>query len=420
MLCDFYLISNKRETFDIHGLVQLATRDWLKMQGQFSEWRKKFIMRIFKFFPDDYKIEHWPICNILLPHADAMVSHEPGTDSMAKTWIGNLDAAGAYATNNGLAAIAEHILRPALIRSQQVFGPNEAATMNIELLLGLALQMQRKHDEVDLLDQKILASEAEILAGGSNNPHALYHLAASLHRQGQFEEAVIHLQRALDICEKSNGPKHDSTLSFCHQLGKTLAAQGSEQYPEAETMLRRVFEGVMETQRDNFLSTVQVTRSLGNLWRERGQLEEPESLLRKVVLYDKKLLSPSSPMRLHGLAALGTTMFAQENFEAPSEELTKAWEQIPYWGNDHDIAIYIVSKIAVSNLMVGNFGEMWKFWAKTQDCVKKVPSNEVQGWKELCDILEARIAEIEAQQSIDETAQLASLAASDEFNQGSS
>lgn len=62
--------------------------------------------------------------------------------------------------------MAEHILRPALIRSQQVFGPSEAAIMDIKLLLILALKMQGKHSEVALLEQGILTSKAEILARG--------------------------------------------------------------------------------------------------------------------------------------------------------------------------------------------------------------------------------------------------------------
>lgn len=138
MLTDFYLISNKRKTFDMHGLVQLATRAWLKMEGQFIGWNGEFVARMWKFLPDDVNIEHWPSCKILSSHVGAMASHEPDYDKIAQIWILSLLNAGKYALSNALAVIAENVLRPALVRSQRISEPNAMITMSIESHLIIA------------------------------------------------------------------------------------------------------------------------------------------------------------------------------------------------------------------------------------------------------------------------------------------
>lgn len=115
---------------------------------------------------------------------------------------------------------------------------------------------------------------------------------------------MVHSQRALDISEKSNGPKHDTPLFICDQLRRGLTVQGPGKYPEAETMFRQAFEGLMTIQSPDSMSTLRISEDLEDLLRIRGQLDEFGSLLRKAVVGGEKFLLPLHPMRLHGRAAL--------------------------------------------------------------------------------------------------------------------
>lgn len=83
--------------------------------------------------------------------------------------------------------------------------------------------------------------------------------------------------------------------------------------------------------------------------------------------------------------------------------MTRAWEGFEQNPDLLHIVIEteLTYKIACSNLFIGNFGEMRKYWAKTQDCVKKLQSDQVQMWVDRCNEFEAARTEIEAELRVD-------------------
>jgi hypothetical protein len=62
--------------FEMHALVQLATRKWLEVHGQLGRWRQQFIRNLCKEFPTgDY--ENWAVCQALFPHAKSAMAQRP-------------------------------------------------------------------------------------------------------------------------------------------------------------------------------------------------------------------------------------------------------------------------------------------------------------------------------------------------------
>lgn len=65
-LRNFSFISNNADgtTFEMHRLVQLATRKWLEAHGQLEKWKQQFVRKLCEEFPTG-EYENWAVCQEL-------------------------------------------------------------------------------------------------------------------------------------------------------------------------------------------------------------------------------------------------------------------------------------------------------------------------------------------------------------------
>ena len=73
----FSLISvgNGGSEYEIHRLVQLATRRWLEMQGTKVKWQERALLVLANMFPVG-EFENWTVCESLMPHAQTVSEYE--------------------------------------------------------------------------------------------------------------------------------------------------------------------------------------------------------------------------------------------------------------------------------------------------------------------------------------------------------
>jgi hypothetical protein len=76
VLCGFSLIieESRGEYFEMHPLVQLATRKWLNARSEMIKWNQKALMMVSKAFPAR-SFENRTECIMLLPHVEAVLSY---------------------------------------------------------------------------------------------------------------------------------------------------------------------------------------------------------------------------------------------------------------------------------------------------------------------------------------------------------
>ncbi|KAH7108877.1 P-loop containing nucleoside triphosphate hydrolase protein, partial [Dendryphion nanum] len=71
-------------SFEMHALVQLATRKWLEANGTLERWKQQFVDNLCAAFPTG-KYENWARCQALFPHAKAAAGQKPeGKESLAQ------------------------------------------------------------------------------------------------------------------------------------------------------------------------------------------------------------------------------------------------------------------------------------------------------------------------------------------------
>lgn len=101
--------------FEMHDLVQLATRKWLEEQMQLGRWQKASLRVMAASFPDG-SYETWAACRAVLPHARKVFSHilEDREATLDRALVA--DSMAWYLYNAKECAAAEPLVRTAIIK----------------------------------------------------------------------------------------------------------------------------------------------------------------------------------------------------------------------------------------------------------------------------------------------------------------
>jgi hypothetical protein len=108
-LRDYYFITAPdSKMFEMHSLVQLATRTWLENQGQLDRFRDQFVANLCEELPPG-TYENWGKCQALFPHAKAALTQQPKDKESRKRWAILLYNAAWYSLLQRRAGEAEHM-----------------------------------------------------------------------------------------------------------------------------------------------------------------------------------------------------------------------------------------------------------------------------------------------------------------------
>jgi tetratricopeptide (TPR) repeat protein len=219
---------------DVHRLVHLVTRNWLRMQKQQCVWVNRALTRLVEVVPlgDHEQKGAW---TAYLPHAVHVVKL---CEIYAKDAEVSLqDRIGRCEQRLGRYKAAERAHLQLLRKRKDILGHEHVDTITSRNRLGLAILSQGKFVEAEHMYQAILASAEEVL--GREHPETLismHNLAVALSSQGKYAEAETMHRETRALIEEALGKKHPSTLASMSNLAGVLSSQGK--YAEAETMHR--------------------------------------------------------------------------------------------------------------------------------------------------------------------------------------
>lgn len=128
-------------TFEMHGLVQLATRRWLTVHGQLEKWKRQFIRNLCAEFPTG-EYENWVRCQTLFPHAKSAAAQQPEGHEALKDWATILYKAAWYAWRMGNGMEAGRMLVQVINVRKKMFGREHKDTLSSMAMLGLAYNLR--------------------------------------------------------------------------------------------------------------------------------------------------------------------------------------------------------------------------------------------------------------------------------------
>ncbi|TGO25601.1 hypothetical protein BPAE_0076g00020 [Botrytis paeoniae] len=178
----FISVNADRTTFEMHRLVQLATRKWLEDQKQQEKWKRQFIKNLDAELPTG-EYENWVQCQMLFPHAQSAIVHKPEEQNSLVEWASILYKASWYAREMGNGKDAENLNKGQWNTAEQLevqvmetrkkkFGVDHPDTLTSMANLAYTWKGQDRHKEALKLLEECVVLQSRSL--GINHPDTLF------------------------------------------------------------------------------------------------------------------------------------------------------------------------------------------------------------------------------------------------------
>ncbi|QKX54876.1 uncharacterized protein TRUGW13939_01966 [Talaromyces rugulosus] len=365
-------VDGDAQLFEMHRLVQLSVRAWLKTRQQLDGWQAQSRKIMAQVFPNG-EYEYWTQCRSLLAHAKHVLESRPEVDDADRLNVATIsDNCGWFLDLQGAYDEAEAMHRRALEAREKVLGREHPNTLTSVNNLGNVLSSQGKYDEAEAMYRRVLERSEKVL--GVEHPNTLNsvdNLGLVLFKQRKYEEAESMCRRALEAQEKVLGREHLNTLTSVNNLGNVLSSQGK--YDEAEAMHRRVLEKsekVLGVEHPNTLNSVD---NLGLVLFKQRKYEEAESMHRRALKGSEKALGLEHPFTLTSMKNLASTYWNQGRWnEAEKLEVQVLETRKLVLGLEHPFTLTSMNHLASTYWNQGRWNEAEKLEVQVLETRKTV------------------------------------------------
>lgn len=335
-LLDFSLIrmqSDKR-IFEMHRLVQRATKIWLDSHDQLVRYQRKALKRMARLYPTgDY--ENWEACEELLPHSRVVLTYTVERKDDVIDYLKLLHNTGVFIRSRGEYEVAEAMFRQEMEQRNQFQGEEHIDTLYCMDSLSIALCYQGNFKEAEIITRKTTEKKKMIL--GKSHPGTLAsssNLAAILSNQGKSKEAEKIFRNILQQWETVLGKQHPDTLNCQNHLSESLCNQGK--FEEAEIIHRKILKIREEVLGKDHPDTLQSVNNLALTLQGQGKLGEAEMMIQKAVNQAEKILGKEHPDTLWCLKNLAEIYHGQRKYRAAVEHYQRAYDgQRRVFGDRH-------------------------------------------------------------------------------------
>ena len=127
-------------------------------------------------------------------------------------------------------------------------------------------------------------------AAQSDEWKSLIQEAGTLHRQGQYDRAVVLAKKALEIAERDLGPEHPNVATSLNNLAELYRAQGL--YAAAEPLYKRSLAIREKALGPEHPAVAASLNNLAELYRAQGKYTAAEPLYQRSLAIGEKVLGP--------------------------------------------------------------------------------------------------------------------------------
>ena len=329
ILLAFSLIKAGRDhgVYELHGMVQLATRNWLQINHQIKTWQEKALSVVADKFPAGNFVQNRQICESLLPQAQIVIQYgeelgicsekyadllcnvasfdeEYGrheicvkrrgvTYEVRKSLLGeehpstltSMRIMAATYRVIGRPQTAQKLLEMFVQTSKRVLGTEHHDTMIGIHMLGILYQDQRRFKEAEKLLVQVIETYQQ--AEDPRAADAMSHLCLGYDEQGQYRKAIALSELCVDIRTKISGAEHPQTLEGMSILAALYRKQGN--YSEAVDILETVVDSITKAFDSDHPRTLEYKQDLATAYIDVDRHSDAVALLEEILdLYVKK------------------------------------------------------------------------------------------------------------------------------------
>ena len=301
------------QAFEMHALVQLATRTWLKAYGELEKWKQLYIVNLSAVFPSG-EYENWIQCRALFPHAKLAATQRPKGEESLKKWASLLHNTAWYACEKGSIAEAINLSEKAMKVRQEILGEMHADSLSSIEMVGQAYRSAGRWDEAEKLQQRVVEARKGILGG--KHPDTLTsmaNLALTYHEQGRQEEAEKLEEKVLGIRKEVLGENHRDTIYNLANQASIYRIHG--RWKESEELgVQMVATKTLVLGKDH-PDTLYSMASLALTYQDQGRPQEADNLATQVMETSRSVLGEEHPDALSYMSNLAAIYWNQKRWE---------------------------------------------------------------------------------------------------------
>jgi tetratricopeptide (TPR) repeat protein len=345
-LC-FITVAEDGETFEMHSLIQLATRKWLTANEKLEMWKQQFTSNLYAAFPTG-EYENWPTCQALFAHVKSAVGQRPENETSLLEWAGLLYLASWYAWRKGDAAEAKTLALQSMKVQVKTLGRGHRDTLSSTTMAAYACVLGGEWDIAEELQKEV--TEISKKSYGADDPLTLVsmaNLAITYRNQGRWDAAEeLHVQ-VMETCKKKLGADHQDTLASMANLALTYGNQG--RWDVAEELQVQVIETSKKKLGADHPSTLTTMGNLALTYGNQGRWDAAEELEVQVMETRKKKLGADHPSTLTSMGNLALTYGNQGRWDVAEELHVQVTEtRKKKLGADHPDTLTSMANLALT------------------------------------------------------------------------
>ncbi|KAI4163243.1 MAG: hypothetical protein LQ342_003179 [Letrouitia transgressa] len=372
ILRDYSFISTESDrTFEMHALVQLATRKWLEASGQLEQWKQRYIRNLSDEFPPG-RYENWMRCQELFPHAKSAVTQQPKADESLREWALLLYNAAWYAEKRGNVVDAIQLSGIAMKVWEKILGQEHRETLNAMTMVVSAYILGGRWDEAEELGVQVMKTRKKVL--DEDHPETISikgSLALIYWNQGRWKEAGGLNIQLIETEKRVLGEEHPDTLTSISNLSLVYINQGL--WKEAEKLNIQVIETKKRVLGEEHPDTLTGINNLASTYWNQGRWKEAEELNIQVIETRKRVLGEEHPNTLTSTSNLSLIYLKQDRLEEAEEldiQVIEAKKRV--LGEEHPDTLASISNLSSIYLNQGRWKEAEELGIKLIGTKKRV------------------------------------------------
>ncbi|KAI9652560.1 MAG: hypothetical protein M1821_008367, partial [Bathelium mastoideum] len=227
-------------TLDMHRLVHLATRNWLRKENKLTMWVIKTRQQLSEAFPNN-NYANRSVWRLYLPHARYVLKYKVHNKVESDTRLKLLWKFASCLSEDGKYNEAEIAYKEVIKARKEVLGEEHPSTLTSIANLASTYRNQGRWKEAEELEVQVMETRVRVL--GEEHPSTLTsmaNLAVTYSEQGRQDKAEPLKKQVMETRVRVLGEEHPSTLTSMANLASTYWNQG--RWKEAEELDVRVME----------------------------------------------------------------------------------------------------------------------------------------------------------------------------------
>ncbi|RDW58650.1 hypothetical protein BP6252_13126 [Coleophoma cylindrospora] len=361
--------------YDMHRLVHVVTRNWLKKQGNLSNWTDRALHRLMSLIPYGGH-EGWENWIPYLPHALQIArSNDLSADCNQEIHI-LLDMIARCQSSIGQYTAAVETHRRVLELRTEAMGTEHEDTMISGNEIGLNLSYQGQYTEAERIHREMFALREKV--SGKEHPLTLVsmnNLGLAFSCQGKYAEAESIHRETLALREKVLGKEHTETLTSMMWVATTLGNLGN--YSGSQDMYLSILETQKKLLGKEHPLTLASMNNLGQALSNQGKYTEAEIIHRETLALREKVLGKKHPETLTSMMWVATTLGNLGNYSRSKDMYLNILEdQKRVLGKEHPLTLASMNNLGQALSNQGNYAEANSMHRETLALREKVLGKE--------------------------------------------